>query len=341
MRITIKKIAEIAGVSRGTVDRALNNRPGVKKEVQERIKCIAEELGYKPNAAAKALADNRYNTKKIGVLLNSQGNPFFDDVTRGVSDAVSALEEFGLQSSIKTMQGYDVKKQVSLLEELVSEQVNGIVLTPVNAPEIAEKICELKKMNIEVVTINSDVLNADRMAYVGCRYKKSGAVAAGLIGLMNGGKQETFAIVGSSIRNLAVERRIQGMKDTFLKDYPQITVASVMNNNDDDEISFKLVDRLLVDEQKLDGICFAGGGVAGGLQAIKKHQKKLKIIAFDLTETVREALRDGTVLASVCQEPYRQGYDGIDILGKYLLWNQKPEKELNHTELSIVTKYSI
>ena len=64
MAVTIKKIAEVAGVSRGTVDRALNGRSGVKPEVKENILKIADELGYKPNYAAKALADKRLPEKK-------------------------------------------------------------------------------------------------------------------------------------------------------------------------------------------------------------------------------------------------------------------------------------
>lgn len=341
MRVTIKQIAELSGVSRGTVDRALNNRPGVRLEVQERIKKIAEELGYKPNAAAKALADNRYNTKRIGVLLNSEGNPFFREVIRGVQASLLELAEFGMQSSIKTMKGYDAGTQIQLLDELAAEHVNGIVLSPINTPEIAKKISELKRKNIEVVTINSDVLDSERMAYVGCRYKKSGSVAAGLIGMISNREKETYAVIGSSVKNLAVERRIQGILETLKKDFSWIEVTDIIENEDNDEISYTAVKTLLGKQKELDGICFAGAGIEGGLQAIRECGRNLKIVAFDLTESIRKALKNGEVIAAVCQDPFKQGFDGIDILGKYLLWNQKPEKELNHTELSIVTKYSI
>lgn len=56
MAVTLKQIAELAGVSRGTVDRALYNRGRVKPEVAERIRKIADDLGYQPNRAGKALA---------------------------------------------------------------------------------------------------------------------------------------------------------------------------------------------------------------------------------------------------------------------------------------------
>ena len=56
MAVTLQQIAEKAGVSRGTVDRALNNRGRIRPEVAEKIRKIAQEMGYRPNRAGKALA---------------------------------------------------------------------------------------------------------------------------------------------------------------------------------------------------------------------------------------------------------------------------------------------
>ena len=56
MRATIKMIAEKAGVSIGTVDRVLHDRPYVKAEVKERVPKVMEELDYRPNHMASALA---------------------------------------------------------------------------------------------------------------------------------------------------------------------------------------------------------------------------------------------------------------------------------------------
>ena len=56
MAATIKDIADIAKVSRGTVDRVLNNRGRVKPEVEVRVRQVAESLGYKPNGAAKTFS---------------------------------------------------------------------------------------------------------------------------------------------------------------------------------------------------------------------------------------------------------------------------------------------
>ena len=76
---TIKQIAELAGVSRGTVDRVLNNRGSVNANTAARVREIAEKLNYKPNKAGLMLAAQKKNLK-IGVILFPDSNPFFSEV---------------------------------------------------------------------------------------------------------------------------------------------------------------------------------------------------------------------------------------------------------------------
>ena len=68
MAVTIKRIAELAGVSTGTVDRALHDRGRVDPKVAKRVKQIAEELHYQPNSVAKSLSI-RGKKLKIAVIL--------------------------------------------------------------------------------------------------------------------------------------------------------------------------------------------------------------------------------------------------------------------------------
>jgi len=95
---TIKEIAERAGVSRGTVDRVLNNRGAVCAETEERIRAIIKELDYKPNKAGMALAAQK---KKylIGIILFSKQNPFFDEVMEGFQEKAEEL----LSTAVKSL----------------------------------------------------------------------------------------------------------------------------------------------------------------------------------------------------------------------------------------------
>ena len=68
MKITIKQIAEIAGVHRSTVDKVLHNREGVSQEVRQRVQKIIDEYGYRPNPIGQALKKQDQKIK-IGVIL--------------------------------------------------------------------------------------------------------------------------------------------------------------------------------------------------------------------------------------------------------------------------------
>ena len=115
MAVTIKKIAEKSGVSRGTVDRVLNNRGNVSPDTEAIVKKVAEELGYKPNIAGKALAarKKRYN---IGIILCSEGNEFFDDVMKGINRAEEESLDYGITVLMRTIKGYDARQQVQMMD---------------------------------------------------------------------------------------------------------------------------------------------------------------------------------------------------------------------------------
>lgn len=79
MAITLNQIAEICGVSRGTVDRALHNKGNVRPAVAERIKAVANEYGYTPNRAGLALSRTSHPIR-IGVIMFSVQTPFMQIV---------------------------------------------------------------------------------------------------------------------------------------------------------------------------------------------------------------------------------------------------------------------
>jgi DNA-binding LacI/PurR family transcriptional regulator len=84
MRVSIKDIAEAAGVSHSTVSRALSDSPLVKDETKARIKRLAEEMGYSPDAIARSLVTQK--TRTVGVVVTTITDPFVAEVVQGVED---------------------------------------------------------------------------------------------------------------------------------------------------------------------------------------------------------------------------------------------------------------
>lgn len=335
---TIKEIAELAGVSRGTVDRALNNRGSVNPKTAEKILEIAKALDYRPNKAGLALAAQK-KKYKIGVILFSENNPFFDDVMEGVRSKALELADYGI-TTITLRVDFDVQAQLDAIDTLLAEGIHGLLLAPYNHEAIREKINQLTEAQIPVVTVNTDIDGSRRLAYVGSDYYKGGRSAAGLLALMTEGSIQLGVISGSS-NVLCHTERILGLKDTLERSYPRIQITSIVENHDDEFESYALTKQLLLENPELNALFFAAAGVYGGCKAVLESGLTPKVITFDEVPTTLEMLKCGVISATISQQPFRQGSQSLDILFEYLTSGVLPEKELNFVELSIKIRENI
>lgn len=335
--ITIKQIAELAEVSRGTVDRALNNRGGVNAEVEKRIKKIAAELSYTPNPIAKALANSKRRFE-ICVLINSGDNPFFFEVLDGIRDAEAKISKYGVSVTIKTLTGYDVEEQLSALEKIEKAAPDGLIVTPIDNAKIISKLNEIAGQKTTVVTLNSDVAEIDKLCFVGCNYQKSGQTAGQLMGLMlpNGGK---LGIVTGSFNMLGHNNRIAGFKSVIAESYDGVEIACAVEGKDSDKTTYEKTKEML-SLYPLDGIYFCAGGIDGGIKAVKESGKSLKIITVDDASNIKDYLREDIVNATVCQEPYKQGSKAVTVLFDWLFHRKAPEKKYIFTQNEVKLKYN-
>ena len=139
MAVTSQQIAQIAGVSRGTVDRALHNRGRVNPEVAARILKIAEELGYRPNSIGQALAGTKRNLK-LGAILQSSETPTIQDVAAGVRHAAEELRESGVELELREVRGRDTGQVLRELDNLISMGVCGLAVAANGAPEFLRRV---------------------------------------------------------------------------------------------------------------------------------------------------------------------------------------------------------
>lgn len=331
---TIKEIAALAGVSRGTVDRVLNNRGSVNPATAEKINEIAKALDYKPNKAGLALAAQKKKLR-LGVILFSTDNPFFSDVLKGVSEKAKDLAGYNCTVLVKQIP-INVEAQLNAIDELLREEVNGIALAPHNDDRIRVRINELYDHGIPVVTLNTDIENSRRIAYVGSNYTKSGATAAGLLRLMTHGTVHIGIITGSS-DILCHTERIAGFISTLKPYQDRMHIVSIVETHDDEIESYEQTSRLLKEHPEINALFFAAGGVYGGCRAITSLglAEQLCVIAFDKADTTEQFLREGILSAVICQQPRIQGRKPLDLLFTYLTSGELPDNEYNYTAVDI------
>lgn len=336
---TIKEIAELAGVSRGTVDRVLNHRGSVNEETAKRIHEIAEKLNYKPNRAGLVLAAQKKNFK-LGVILFNDSNPFFKEVLDGVHAKEEELSRYKCSTLLRQV-SFNETSQYKAMEELLSEEIHGLVISPYNSPCIASQINRFHDFGIPVITVNTDI-KSKRIAYVGSNYLLSGETAAGLLGRMTFGEVHVGIVSGSS-HILCHTERIAGFQKNLARNFPRIKIAASVENHDDDVESFEKVTQMLKIHPQINALYFAAGGVYGGCKAVLSLglAEQIKIFTYDNVSTTKELVKRGVITATICQQPYKQGYLPLDLLSRYLLEGIFPEQEYNYVDIDIRIRENI
>ena len=148
--VSLKDIANRCGVSTATVSKALHDQKDISSETKNRIKNTAKEMGYFPNAAARALKTNQ--SKNIGVLYEDEAamgltHEYFAGVLNGFKTRAEAL-------------GYDITfintshtaKEMSYLEHCKYRNFDGVVI--VCADFQSSNVQELMNSDLPVVTID-------------------------------------------------------------------------------------------------------------------------------------------------------------------------------------------
>ena len=333
---TMKQIAQLAGVSRGTVDRVLNNRGAVNDATAQKIREIAQSLQYVPSRAAKSLAALRLNIRLGYILFPGETNPFFGQVEQGLRKKAAELAEYGVTVDIAHHDFSNQTLQDELLDKMANDGVNGIVLCGFNTEKTAEKINELARAGIPLVTANSDIPDSDRLAYVGSNHLQSGRAAANLVYLISGGNARVGMLFVSH-NMLCHEERITGFQDYIAEKAPEIHVISSAENNDDDFESFSVVKNMLTEHPDINVLYLASAGVYGACRAVESFPPQLrpKIISYDCVPSTELMLRKGIICATICQQPDYQGSKPLDILFNKLAMNADPSRKLYFTSPDI------
>ena len=324
--VTMKEIAEICGVSRGTVDRALNGRGRVNAETAEKILKTAKELGYEPNPAGKALAA-RKKRPVIGIVISSDGNPFFDDVPKGMEEAADQYKIYGVQIEYHTMKGYDTEKQLATLKE-IEDRLQALIINPIDDPAIAAQINSMVDRGIFVVTLNNDIEGTRRHCYVGSDYYNGGLTSCALLEALLGQQAEIAVILGS-LKLRGHRLRLEGFKER-MKKVPGFHLAATIEHNDDDIYAYEVTKNLLTEHPEINAICVLAAGVYGTCRAVMQlpEERRPLILSFDTVPTTVEMMQFGIIKATIYQHPYRQGFSAVNKAFEYLVHGRLPEKDM-------------
>ncbi|QHW33732.1 substrate-binding domain-containing protein [Paenibacillus rhizovicinus] len=341
MTVTIREIAKQAGVSRGTVDRVLNDRPGVKPHVRARILEIVNELNYVPNLAAKALA---YQKKPVvfGIVMPPEDIEFFESIRSGINSAADELKDLGIRLDYRYVDNRGPEEGAAAIRELVEAGVSGIMFSVMDDELIRASIDYAAERNVPVVTFNSDVEHSKRICFVGQDLHKSGLVAAGLMNRVLHERAKVVIVTGN-LKFHAHRSRVEGFRKGLADYGSRFEVLDVIEGYDRYAETFEQLDRLLGEHADLGGIYMATGDIAACVDAIKKHRREgqLRVVCNDLMPPAEQGLRERIIDFTIVQNPERQGYVSLRMLYDHVFAGKQPESEHHFTETHIYIPESL
>ncbi|WP_369902533.1 LacI family DNA-binding transcriptional regulator [Bacillus manliponensis] len=177
---TIGDIAKLAGVSKATVSRVLNNHPYVRPELRERVQNVIDQTNYVPLSVAKDL--RRLQTNLIGVVVPTLHHPFFGKLIEEISDV---LKEDGYDVVI-LQSNYKEEKERDFLQYVRTKKLDGLIFSTLSIPrEELERIADLEAVVVcnehtDITSIPKVEFNEEEAGYIGtvhllqAGYKKIG-----------------------------------------------------------------------------------------------------------------------------------------------------------------------
>lgn len=306
MKITIKEIAKLAGVSTATVSKIVNHKDeNISDATRERVLDLIETHNYVPNRIASSMITKKTNT--IGLIIPDITNPFFPEVARGVEDYANRA-------------GYHVvlcnsdnnpKKEITYIAMLQEKMVDGIIFTSSSLRNKVTK--ELMRMQIPVITVDREIeglktngkITVDNIngAFTGVQY------------LIERGYNKILHLGGPMTSKPSIDR-LEGYKKALDAHGILYDPALCYEGKYTTEWGYEGIMEVLGNGIAFDGIFCGNDMIAiGAIKAL--HEKGLKVpqdvgvLGFD---NIYMATVVTPNLTTVSQPNYQMGYKAAELL---------------------------
>lgn len=339
-KITIKQIAEKAGVSVGTVDRVLHNRGEVAKETKEKVLKIAKEGNYSTNVFARSLKLNQ--SLRIAVILPDD-NEYWRTQNEGINLAATQYQNLGIIVERYTFDRHNKDSFLNQSTIAIDSKPQGVILAPL-LPLETLGICEaLRIKNIPFVFVDSNLSGTSPLAFIGQDSRQGGILAAKLLnlGFENGQRALILRFTDFDSLNKTLDERITGFKEFYLqKGFDEKLIEEVIIDKDVEEIH----PVLNYHYQRNESIhLFIPNSRAHQVahQVMANGNKHLsRIVGYDLIEENISCLNNELIEFIIHQNPKVQGRLAVETLYKKLILNTEIEsKQL--MQLDIITKENL
>lgn len=273
---------------------------------------------------------------KVLLALSTQTNPFFVQLRDG---AQAKADELGVQLDVQDASD-DAAKQVNQLNNAATTGADVVIVNPVDSDAVTPAVQQLNKSNIPVIAVDRGVNGADVASFISSNNVAGGKQAA----------EEVAAALGDGGGSILVLQGVPGSSssrdrgkgfDEGLAQYPAITVAAKQTAGFDRAQALNVTTNLLQANPDVKAVFAENDEMAlGAIEALgDRAGKDVAVIGFDGTQDGIAAIKNGTMTATIAQQPAQLGALAVE-QAKKLLDGEQAEPEVP-VEVITVTQENV
>ncbi|HEU4510742.1 MAG TPA: sugar-binding protein [Pyrinomonadaceae bacterium] len=251
---------------------------------------------------------------KLAFVTNNASD-FWVIARKGTEKAAAEIPNIEVEFRIPS--DGSAAEQQRIIDDLLAKGIHGVAISPVDPANQTGMLNRAAAQTL-VVTQDSDAPNSDRACYIGTDNVAAGRQAGELVkeALPQGGNIMVFVGILDAAN---AQQRLQGLREAL--EGSNVKILDVRTDNTDRVRAKSNVADTLVNNADIAGMVglwsYNGPAI---LAAVKEANKtdKVKIIAFDEEDATLEGIREGSIYATVVQQPYEFGYRSMALMAKFL-----------------------
>lgn len=273
------------------------------------------------------LAGCQQNSKKtIAVVPKATSHLFWVSVQAG---AMAAGEEYGVNVEWNgAASETEYPRQIQIVDSFISRRVDGIALAATERKALVAVLDRASQANIPVTVFDSGVDSENYMSFLATNNYEGGQLAGRTLGRLLNGNGKVGVVLHAPGSGSTMDRE-RGFEDAIKAEFPGIRIVAQQFGQSDRSKAMAAMENILTAHPDLDGV-FASSEPSsmGASLALKSRglNGRVKLVAFDSSDSMIEDLKGGVIDAMVVQDPFRMGHDAVKTLVDKLNGQTPPKK---------------
>jgi LacI family transcriptional regulator len=322
--MTVREIAELAGVSIGTVDRVLYKRGRVSADTKAKIEAIIEQYQFSPNPMARQLKRNRAYHFCVFLPRRDQDAGYWSQGLQGIQRAADEISSLGVETEVVEFDRYSQEEFQAAAAAILLKKPDGLIFPPIMSERTRPFIEKIRQADIPCIFFDANLPDLDPLCAIGQDSFRGGYLAGRLMHLFAGRIEKPVAVLDAHGEDFHITQRREGFLQ-YAREHEFPTLVQEYSGYKGTEISVEEIDRFLRENPELTGVFITNCMAHRVAEAARKRRepREFLLIGYDLIPNNCRSLEEGWIDAIISQRPEYQGREALLSLYRRIVLDQR------------------